>query len=344
MKAIEIIQAYWEQLQKLLTYAQYCAGHEIQTAGCRDFWMWIVYAVSGGVLLIAYVVAKKTWRENREFERNRRRLEARDDIADDATMRQSVVNFGEPVDVPLSHEELAAVIRENLKTPNVERITTRAKTSPMRELGTVMRDLTATIKQANSKNALGAAGSATGEQTDRASEVSPSRELATIMLTDMVGYSGAMEVDEQLTYAKLLAHNQIVRATIASYRGREIKTIGDAFLVIFKSAVDGVDCALAIQRAFAEYNADKEDVNRILLRIGIHLGDILITNNDVFGEAVNILARIQPLAEPGGICVSEAVFIHVRKKFELKVERIGSADLKLKNIAVAPDVYRLNMG
>ena len=164
------------------------------------------------------------------------------------------------------------------------------------------------------------------------------------MLTDMVGYSGSMEVNEQHAYAKLVEHNGIVRTAIANYRGREIKTIGDAFLVIFRSAPDGVDCALAIQRAFAEYNVDKDDADKILLRIGIHLGDILITHNDVFGEGVNIVARIQPLAEPGGICVSEAVYIHVRKKFELKVERVEGVDLKLKNIAVAPDIYHLNLG
>ena len=343
MKAIDIILAYWEQFGKYLDYARYCAGHEIQTPGCRDFWIWVVYAAIAIALYIVYVIAKKNLRERREFERNRRRLDARNDIADDATMKQSIVNFGEPIEVPLSQQELAAVIRENLKTRTDEPTatnTTQARTSPMRELGTVMKDLTATIKQATAKGALGASS---GAQADRASEISPARELSTIMLTDMVGYSGAMEIDEPLTYEKLLAHNQIVRATIANYRGREIKTIGDAFLVIFRSALDAVDCALAVQRAFAEYNTGKEDADTILLRIGIHLGDVLITNNDVFGDAVNVLARIQPLARPGGICVSEAVYIHVRKKFELNVERIGSADLKLKNIAVAPDVYRLNM-
>ena len=343
MKAIDIILAYWEQFGKYLDYARYCAGHEIQTPGCRDFWIWVVYAAIAIALYIVYVIAKKNLRERREFERNRRRLDERNVIADDATMKQSIVNFGEPIEVPLSQQELAAVIRENLKTRTDEPTatnTTPARTSPMRELGTVMKDLTATIKQATAKGALGASS---GAQADRASEISPARELSTIMLTDMVGYSGAMEIDEPLTYEKLLAHNQIVRATIANYRGREIKTIGDAFLVIFRSALDAVDCALAVQRAFAEYNTGKEDADTILLRIGIHLGDVLITNNDVFGDAVNVLARIQPLARPGGICVSEAVYIHVRKKFELNVERIGSADLKLKNIAVAPDVYRLNM-
>jgi class 3 adenylate cyclase len=294
-------------------------------------------------LFIAYVIGKKTWREQREFERNRLRLQARNIVADDMTMNRAMINVADPVGPSLSQPELAAMIRENLKARADEATNIPVKVSPMRELGAVMKDLTSTIKEANRKGALVPRHGAAHEHAGAASDISPARELATIMLTDMVGYSGAMEVNEQLTYEKLLAHNQIVRTTIANYRGREIKTIGDAFLVIFRSALDAVDCALAIQRAFGEFNAAKDEPNRILLRIGIHLGDILITQNDVFGEAVNILSRIQPLAQPGGICVSEAVFIHVRKKFELKVERIGSADLKLKNIAVAPDVYRLNM-
>lgn len=350
MKAIEIIRQYWEQFENYLVYSRYCAEHDIQTGGCRDFWMWTVYAAIGIGLFIAYAVGKKTLREQLEFSRNRQRLEARKIVADDATMQQATVNFGDSTDIALSQYELAAVIRENINARAEalsgiasQRTAARSKTSPMRELGTVMRDLTSTIRQATKKSGLLPRDNATEEQIERTSESSPVRELMTIMLTDMVGYSGSMEVNEQLTYVKLLAHNEIVRAAVANYRGREIKTIGDAFLVTFRSALDAVDCALAIQRAFAEYDVDKDDANKILLRIGIHLGDILITKNDVFGEGVNILARIQPLAQPGGICVSEAVFIHVRKKFELKVERIGSSELKLKNIAVAPDVYHLNM-
>jgi len=169
------------------------------------------------------------------------------------------------------------------------------------------------------------------------------RERRAILVADAFDAVAMMERDEERAYAQLLDHNKIVRNAIANYRGREIKTIGDAFLVTFRSAFDAVECALAIQRAFTEYNADKDVTDRILLRIGIHLGDILVTSNDVFGEGVNIVSRIQPLAEPGGICVSEAVFMQVRKKFELKVERVEGVDLKLKNIATAPDVYHLNL-
>ena len=307
MKAIEILQQYWEQVEKFLIYARYCGDHDIQTIICRDFWLGTVYAAIGIGLLIALVIGKKALREQLEFYRNRKRLEARKIVAADETMEQAKPNVEAATDVDLSQEELAAVIRREMKA--------RAEAPP----GIVPH------------------------RADSRPETFPARELTTIMLTDMVGYSGSMERDEQGGYAKLLAHNEIVRTTMANYRGREIKTIGDAFLVTFRSAFDAVECALAIQRAFTEYNADKDVTDRILLRIGIHLGDILVTSNDVFGEGVNIVSRIQPLAEPGGICVSEAVFMQVRKKFELKVERVEGVDLKLKNIATAPDVYHLNL-
>jgi len=168
------------------------------------------------------------------------------------------------------------------------------------------------------------------------------RELAAIMLTDMFGYSKAMERDEAQAYAKLMQHNLIMRSAIATHHGREIKTIGDAFLVIFKSAIDAVDCALSAQRAFADFNLGREATEQILVRIGIHIGDVLVTSNDVFGDGVNVAARIEPHAEPGGICISEPVFEMVRKKLELDVSRVEGATLK--NIAVAPTLYRIRLG
>lgn len=170
----------------------------------------------------------------------------------------------------------------------------------------------------------------------------PSRELAAIMLTDMCGYSKAMEHDEARAYAKLGEHNQIMRGAIATHHGREIKTIGDAFLVIFKSAIDAVDCALTVQRAFVDFNLGKSETDQVLVRIGIHIGDVLVTNNDVFGDGINVVARIEPHAEPGGICISEPVFEMVRKKLQLEVSKVEGA--KLKNIAVAPDLYRIRLG
>ena len=306
MKAVEILQQYWEQIEKLLIYARYCAGHDIQTAECRDFWLWTVYAAIGLGLLIALIIGKRTLREQREFDRNRKKLEARK-IADAEEERmRAAPNVWAIADAELSQEELAAKIGQALKA--------RAQESPM---------------------------IAPKERTDGRSEASPQQELAAIMLTDMVGYTGSMERDEQRTYAKLLEHNKIVRVEIAKHRGREIKTIGDAFLVIYRSALDAVNCAIAIQRALAECNLAKDGTDKILIRIGVHLGEVMITANDVFGDGVNIAARIGPLAEPGGICVTGEVFALVRKKIELKFERLEG--VQLKNIAIAPDIYRIHM-
>lgn len=172
----------------------------------------------------------------------------------------------------------------------------------------------------------------------------PPRQLAAIMLTDMVGYSRGMEADEQGAYRKLQIHNEVVRRNLVAYRGREIKTIGDAFLVLFVSAHDAVDCALAVQRAFAEYNAGRDGDARILIRIGVHLGDVIVTKDDVFGDGVNVAARIEPLAEPGGVCISDAVYMSVRKRLSVEVDRVDDSGVKLKNIAMRPDLYRLRIG
>lgn len=168
------------------------------------------------------------------------------------------------------------------------------------------------------------------------------RELMAIMLTDIVGYSKAMEQDEKHAYARLLEHNKIVRTEIKNFRGREIKTIGDAFLVVFTSTLDAVDCAIAIQRTLSEYNQERAEKDQILIRIGIHVGDVLVTDNDVYGDGVNVAARIEPLAEPGGICVSNEVYSLVKKKIELDIEHLQ--DAKMKNISLAPDVYRIRLG
>jgi class 3 adenylate cyclase len=308
MKAIEILQQYWDQTEKFLSYARYCAGNDIQTAECRDFWLWTVYAAIGLGVLIAFIIGKKTLKEQLEFYRNRKSLEARRIAAadNDAEEIPAIPRVEAVADVELSQEELAAKIGQALKA--------RAQES---------------------------ATAASEGRTDSRSEASPERELVAIMLTDMVGYSGSMERDEQRAYAKLLEHNKIVRAEIVKHRGREIKTIGDAFLVIFRSAHDAVNCAVAIQRALADCNLTKDDTDKCLIRIGVHIGEVMVTANDVFGDGVNIAARLEPLAEPGGICVSGEVFALVRKQIELKLERLEG--VQLKNIAIAPDIYRIHM-
>jgi class 3 adenylate cyclase len=240
--------------------------------------------------------------------------EYRDDIAtaDVAGLQQARMDVEATVADGQSQDELATRIRDALKT--------RAETP-----APVSRRAKAIAK----------------EKADTNSDDTPKRELMAIMLTDMVGYSGSMERDEKATYTKLVEHNSIVRTAIAHHRGREIKTIGDAFLVVFRSAIDAVDCALSIQRAFKDRNLIKEDAEKILIRIGVHLGDVLITSNDVYGDGVNVVARIEALAEPGGICVSGEAFAIVRKKLEFDVEQL--ADVNLKNITSAPEVYRIHM-
>lgn len=167
----------------------------------------------------------------------------------------------------------------------------------------------------------------------------PQRALVAIMLTDMQGYSKSMGLDESGTYARLVEHNRIMRAAIAAHRGREIKTIGDAFLVIFRSARNAVECALAAQRGFAGYNAGKREDERILVRIGIHFGDVLLTASDIFGDGVNLVARLEPLAAPGGLCISEPVLEKVRRKMRLQAEPLEG--VTLKNIADPPRLYRV---
>jgi class 3 adenylate cyclase len=167
----------------------------------------------------------------------------------------------------------------------------------------------------------------------------PQRARVAIMLTDMQGYSKSMGDDESAAYARLVEHNRIMRTAIAAHRGREIKTMGDAFLVIFRSAVNALECALAAQKAFAAYNAGKPDKDQILVRVGVHLGEVILTGTDIFGDDVNVVARIEPLASPGGICLSEAVLKVAGKKVKLEVQPVEGATLK--NIASPPALFRI---
>lgn len=177
------------------------------------------------------------------------------------------------------------------------------------------------------------------EGEEKSGDLVPLRTLAAIMITDIVGFSKDMEKDETRTYAKLMIHNKTIRTVITQYGGEEIKTIGDAFLVRFKSAVDAVRAGVAIQTEFRGYNAQRPEEERILVRIGIHIGDILVINRDILGDGVNIAARIEPLAEPGGICISADVYNVVKKVISLNVVNIGRKELK--NIAEAPEIFRV---
>ena len=168
------------------------------------------------------------------------------------------------------------------------------------------------------------------------------RRLTAIMAADVVGYSRLMGKDESGTLNALNIHRaEFIHPTVAQYRGRIVKLMGDGALVEFPSVVDAVECAVAVQRGMEERNADIADSKRIAFRIGINLGDIIIEGDDIYGDGVNVAARLEGLAEPGGICVSEKVFAEVRNKLDTGFEDLGSQEVK--NIAEPVCVYRATM-
>lgn len=154
------------------------------------------------------------------------------------------------------------------------------------------------------------------------------RRLAAMMFTDVAGYSRLMEENEQVTHGLLEEHNAILRDVFPTYSGREIRTIGDAFFVEFPSAVDAIQCAYQIQSRLYEWNLTLPKSKQFWVRIGVHLGDILDTGDDAYGNEVNISARIEALAKPGGICVSQQVVDQVRGKVGIEFRSQGMADLK----------------
>ncbi|NOT55989.1 MAG: adenylate/guanylate cyclase domain-containing protein [Deltaproteobacteria bacterium] len=166
------------------------------------------------------------------------------------------------------------------------------------------------------------------------------RKLAAIMFTDIVGFSRQMGVDETRTLRLLDSHNHVIHTAVAEHHGTVIKTVGDAFLVDFPSVVHAVQCAQRIQVQLRTRNAEHEKAEQIHIRIGIHLGDIIQRDGDVFGDGVNIASRLQDLAEPDTICLSDVVYRDVVKKVDLgTVVSLGKP--KLKNIAERFTVYAL---
>ena len=166
------------------------------------------------------------------------------------------------------------------------------------------------------------------------------RKLAAILAADVVGYSRLMSHDEEGTLRRLKAHlGEIVEPHIAAHRGRIVKRTGDGLLVDFASAVEAVRCAVAIQAGMADRNRATLDDSRIEFRIGINLGDVIIEGDDIYGDGVNIAARLEALAEPGGIFVSRAVRDSVRDKLGIVLEDLG--EKPVKNIARPVRVFRI---
>src|SRR3989442_11516284 len=170
-------------------------------------------------------------------------------------------------------------------------------------------------------------------------EPTEERKLAAIMFTDMVGYSALAQRDDRLALELLEEHRRLLREIFPRFNGTEIKTIGDAFLVEFQSALEAAQCALEIQRTLAKRNHDVSSDHRIELRIGIHVGDVVHREGDVYGDGVNIASRIQPVAGIGGICIFVDVERQIHNALEARFEKL--APTELKNISVPMDLFRI---
>jgi TolB-like protein/class 3 adenylate cyclase len=178
------------------------------------------------------------------------------------------------------------------------------------------------------------AGQTSGERVER--------RLAAILAADVVGYSRLMGTDEEGTHERLKAHlAELVEPKIREHRGRTVKNTGDGFLAEFPSVVKAVRCAVEVQRGMVERNAEVPADKRIEFRIGINLGDIIIEESNIFGDGVNVAARLEALAKPGGICVSGVVHDQVRDKLDVGFEDRG--EQQVKNIARPVHVYRIRL-
>jgi class 3 adenylate cyclase len=170
---------------------------------------------------------------------------------------------------------------------------------------------------------------------------SEKKQTMVIMMTDIKGYSARMEKDEAATFALLKEHNVIMRSAITTNRGREIKTIGDAFMVVFNSPIDGLRCGMAMQKGLYAFNKPRAAGDHLLVRIGIHQGEVIMTPKDVFGEGVNIAARMESITDPGGISISKDIYEAVKGKIEAGYQSVGTP--KMKNIANPPEVFKVHV-
>jgi len=161
------------------------------------------------------------------------------------------------------------------------------------------------------------------------------------MFTDIVGYTSLMQKDESLALELLGEHQWLVRQSLTKHGGREVKTIGDAFLVEFPSALEAVRCACEVQSSLHDRNVGCEPKRKVVIRVGVHVGDVLHAEDgkDVFGNSVNIASRIEPLADPGGICVTEQVHDLVKSSRDFEFENLGEHDLK--NVEVPIGIFKV---
>jgi len=184
---------------------------------------------------------------------------------------------------------------------------------------------------------------AANETKKTVNDQSYERKLAAILVADVVGYSRLMGVDEEGTLAELTSHlDEMIKPCITEHRGRLVKTMGDGLLIEFDSVVGSVHCAIAIQEAMQERNAGVGKSRRIEFRIGVNLGDVIARDGDIFGEGVNIAARLESLAETGSICISDMVYQGVRSKVDAQFEDLGLQHVK--NIGDPVHAYLVRPG
>ncbi len=166
------------------------------------------------------------------------------------------------------------------------------------------------------------------------------RKLAAILAADVAGFSRLLGADEAGTLAALKADRaELIDPAIAEHGGRIVKLMGDGTLVEFASVVGAVECAVEVQRGIAERTAGESEDERIVFRVGVNLGDVIIDGDDIYGDGVNVAARLQEIAEPGGVCVSGGVYDQVKGKVEVVFEDLGAQEVK--NIAEPVRVYRV---
>lgn len=161
------------------------------------------------------------------------------------------------------------------------------------------------------------------------------------MFTDMVGYTALGQKNESLSLALVEDQRKLIRPILERHGGKEIKTIGDAFLVQFPNALDAVRCAYDIQRAAREYNFSLPADRRVHIRIGVHLGDIEESSGDILGDAVNVASRVEPIAEDGGVCLTRQVYDNIQNKFELALSSLGPKSLK--NVSMPVEIFKIVM-
>jgi LysR family glycine cleavage system transcriptional activator len=165
------------------------------------------------------------------------------------------------------------------------------------------------------------------------------RRLAAILAADVMGYSRLTERNEEASTATLRAYLAVVEEAIAAHKGHIFSSAGDGLVAEFPSIVEAIRCAVEIQNEIAVRNASIPKTERMQFRIGVNLGDVIVEDNNLYGTGVNIAVRLEQLATPGGICISQTVYDQVRKLVEIPIEDIG--ERRLKNIAESVHVYRV---